>query len=53
MAMEVGAVGASHPDDGEGMDLDLVTDMEGAGAGARSGVGDLDLGQVSRGAGHD
>jgi hypothetical protein len=33
----------------EGMDLDLGTDMAGAGDGARSGVGGLDSGQVRRG----
>ena len=39
----VGAWG--FPADGEGMDLDSVTDMAGAGDGARSGVGGLDSGQ--------
>jgi hypothetical protein len=42
----VGAWGP--PDDGEGMDLDLVTDMAGAGDGALSGVGGLGSGQVSQ-----
>ena len=32
--------------DGEGMDLESVTDMAGAGDGARSGVGGLGPGQV-------
>ena len=41
----VGAWGL--PADGEGMDLDSVTDMAGAGDGARSGVGGLGSGQVS------
>jgi hypothetical protein len=36
-------------DDGEGMDLDSVTDMEGAGDGARSGVVGLGSGQVGVG----
>ena len=35
------------PDNGEGMDLDSVTDMAGAGDSARAGVGGLGLGQVS------
>ena len=34
------------PDDGEGMDVDSVTDMAGVGVGARSGVG-LGSGEVS------
>ena len=41
------------PDDGEGMDLDSVTDMAGAGDGARSGVGGLGSGQVRLGEGAD
>ena len=41
----VGAWGPPH--DGEGMDLDSVTDMAGAGDGARADVGRLGLGQVS------
>ena len=44
----VGGVGAwAPPDNGEGMDLDSVTDMAGAGDCARSDVGRLGLGQVS------
>ena len=46
----VGGVGAwAPPDNGEGMDLDSVTDMAGAGDSARSGVGGLGSGQVRLG----
>ena len=41
------------PDDCEGMDLDSVPDMAGAGDGARSDVGRLGLGQVRLGEGVD
>ena len=41
----VGVGAWAPPDDGKGMDLDSVTDMAGAGDGARSGVGGLDSGQ--------
>ena len=43
----VGVGAWAPPDDGEGMDLDSVADMAGAGDGARSGVGGLSSGQVS------
>ena len=43
----VGVGAWAPPDDGEGMDLDSVTDMAGAGDGARSGVVGLSSGQVS------
>ena len=45
----VGVGAWAPPDDGEGMDLDSVTDMAGAGDGARSGVVGLSSGQVSVG----
>ena len=41
------------PTDSEGVDLDSVTDMAGAGDDARSGVGGLGLGQVRLGEGSD
>ena len=44
----VGVGAWAPPDDGEGMDLDSVTDMAGAGDGARSGVGGLGSGQIRR-----
>jgi hypothetical protein len=43
----VGVGAWAPPDNGEGMDLDSVPDMAGAGDCARSGVGGLSSGQVS------
>ena len=42
-------VGAWPPDDGEGMHVDSVTDIAGAGEGAQSGVDGLDSGQQDEG----
>ena len=42
----VGVGAWAPPDDGEGMDLDSVTDMVGAGDGARLCIGGLGSGQV-------
>ena len=42
----VGVGARAPPDDGEGMDLDSVTDVAGPGDGAQSGVAGLGSGQV-------